>query len=151
MRLKRYLRERHYWGTAGAGAVVYCDATKRVLALKRSQAVDQGGQWTIVVGGAIDSNEDPKIAAKREVFEETQYKGPIKKIDIINKFSDIDEYTQNEFTYHTFKFTIPYEFEPRFNWENDDYYWWDGKERIPGKLHFGARDILKKAKGKIFK
>lgn len=150
MRFRQYLKEVSYWGTAGAGAVLYCDKTKRVLILLRSKTVDQGGTWTIVTGGAIDSNENPLNAAKREVFEELQYRGPIKKTKLINIFSDIDDLTGNEFKYYTFKFIVPEEFKPRFNWENDDYFWWDGRERIPGRLHFGTKDILKKAKGKIF-
>lgn len=144
MNFKTFM-ERNYWGTSGAGAVIHCSKTNRVLALLRSRAVYEGGTWTIVAGGKIDPiDASPKAAAQREVEEELEYHGTINSISLINTFQDED------FQYSTFKFSVPEEFTPKLGWETDDFLWWDGEKDIPGKWHFGAKDVLKNARHKIF-
>lgn len=124
-----------FWGKKGAGCLLFSKSTKRFLIGKRSPYVEQPDTWG-TWGGAIDSNLSPKDAVKKEVYEETGYKGNLDLIDIY-VFKD----PNSEFRYYNFIGVIDKEFEPTLNWESSDYAWVEyGK--WPSPLHFGLKAIL---------
>ncbi len=43
------------------------------------------------------------------------------------------------------------EFTPRLNWEHRSAFWWNGKEKIKGKLHSGTTRLLAKYRKRIFR
>jgi 8-oxo-dGTP pyrophosphatase MutT (NUDIX family) len=150
MRLISFINERSYWGTSGAGAIIQAKETGNILVLRRSRHVNEPNTLSIVASGAIDSGERPLQAAIREMKEELKYEGEILSRKLIDVFTDIDElgYT---FKFYTFKFVIPKEFEPTLNWETDKFFWWNGKDKLNGKFHFGTERLLKNKRGVIFK
>lgn len=59
------LRERH------AARVLILDETGRVLLVKAHDADKPERQWWFSIGGGIEPGETPRVAAARELFEET--------------------------------------------------------------------------------
>jgi len=126
------------WVDQGAGAIIVCKDTNRILLPLRSEWVLEPNTWG-TWGGAVDRDEAPVEAAIRELEEETGYDGKI--IDT----SLIYTYDSGDFKYHTFAVVVPKEFEPELNWETEEAKWVDfGKWPTP--LHFGLEEVLKNAK-----
>ena len=123
----------HFWGKKGAGVLVYCSATRRFLLGRRSAKVNEPGTWGLF-GGAIDSQESTNRAAMRELEEEIGYRGEVilRTIDIFRK---------DNFSYQNFLGTVPEEFRPKLDWENDKAGWFSF-ENFPQPLHFGLKRIL---------
>ena len=63
---RKALSDTGFWGKQGAGCIILCRSTKRFLLPLRSSYVREPNTWG-VWGGAIDSDEDPQIAAEREL------------------------------------------------------------------------------------
>lgn len=145
--------EGNYFGDSGAGAIIQAKDTGRILVVRRSSRVNEPLTYSIVLSGKIDAEEDPYAAAKREVKEETGYTGKILKSYIIDVFTDENDNEQwsEIFTFTTYKFVVPHEFDPKINWETQSVFWWDGKRDIKGQLHFGTKSLLKKYYNKIFR
>ena len=93
------------------------------------------------MGGAIDSDEIPKEAAKREVQEEAGYDGETEMIPL-------SVFEKGTFKYHNFLAIVDEEFEPKLNWETQDYKWVDFGD-WPQPLHFGLQSLLAKDSQKI--
>ena len=134
-----------FWGKQGAGCIILAKSTKRILLPHRSRSVQEQNTWG-VWGGAIDSDEIPKEAAKREVQEEAGYDGiaemiPLSVFEKENKDGTI-------FNYHNFLAIIDKEFVPKLNWETQDYKWVDFGD-WPQPLHFGLQSLLTKDSQKI--
>lgn len=134
------LRKTGFWGKQGAGSIVLAKKTGRLLFPHRSGAVEQPNTWG-VWGGAIDSEEDPKEAAKRELQEEAGYHGNITIIPL-------SVFQKNSFKYHNFLAIVEEEFQPKLNWETQDYIW-TNLEELPSPLHFGVEWLLSRDKDKI--
>lgn len=151
---KQYLKEVEYddrlgqknikgfWGTAGAGILPIAKDTGRIMLGLRSQAVDQPGEWG-TIGGAIDAKEDPATAAKREMEEETKYKG---KVDLKKAYV----FKKSGFKFHNFIGIVPKEFEGRPDWETDRFNWFSIDD-LPNNLHFGVTGLLKNSAALIKK
>ena len=131
---KKTLLEVDFWGKAGAGALIFCASTKRFLVALRSDAVREPNTWGIW-GGAIDPNELPEHAVRRELEEETGYTGQVQLLPLVI-------YKEGTFKYHNYLATVPAEFTPRLNWETDDFKWVKLNE-FPAPLHFGLVFLLK--------
>jgi len=129
----RALQTTGFWGRQGAGAIVLSRATGRILLPFRSGAVEQPHTWG-VWGGAIDSDEDPEDAARREVSEETGYSGHIEMHPLV-------VFTKGKFQYHNFLAIVDDEFTPSLNWETEDAGWFTFGD-WPSPLHFGLGYLL---------
>lgn len=141
-RIDRLLEE--YWGKAGAGVLPIAKDTGRVLVPLRSRYVNEPNTFG-VWGGAVDPGESPKAAAKREFAEETGYRGTMKMVPAYT-FKDGD------FSYHNFIGLLDSEFEPRLDWENDDYKWLTFDELLKLRpKHFGLEGLIKNSKALIRK
>lgn len=128
------LRKTGFWGSAGAGCIVLCKETKRLLIPLRSDMVMEPGTWG-TWGGAIDSQESPKEAVMRELREECGYNGEAKVIPL-HVFKH-----NSGFRYFNFLAIVDEEFTPRLNWETDKAEWFDIDE-LPTPLHFGLKGIF---------
>jgi len=133
-----------FWGKQGAGCIILAKSTKRILLPHRSRSVQEPNTWG-VWGGAIDSDEIPKEAAKREVQEEAGYDGNTEMISL-------SVFEKGTFKYHNFLAIIDEEFEPKLNnehaWETQGYKWVDFGD-WPQPLHFGLQSLLTKDSQKI--
>lgn len=134
------LRQTGFWGKQGAGSIVLAKDTGRLLIPHRSRYVQEPNTWG-VWGGAIDSEEDPEEAAKRELEEEAGYQGDIEMIPL-------SVFSKNSFRYYNFLAIIDEEFEPQLNWETQGYKW-TSLDNLPSPLHFGLQWLISQDKDKI--
>ena len=124
-----------FWGRAGAGVLFKARDTGRILFAHRSQHVEQPGTWG-TWGGAIDEGENPVAAAMREAQEEAGIS--VDRSDVIPLYIFKHE---SGFRYFNFMVLVDSEFDPRLNWETQDYAWVE-PGKWPQPLHFGAQDLL---------
>lgn len=129
-----------FWGTEGAGALLVARGTGRVFLVLRSAKVRNPGTWGLP-GGAMEKGESPKVAAARELMEETGYTGPL-------DLRPAHVFREGDFTYHNFVGLVEGEFEPGLNWESSDAGWFD-LDALPGPLHFGVVEMLQSSRGII--
>ena len=129
-----------FWGAQGAGAIVMARTTKRFLLPFRSGSVEQPHTWG-VWGGAIDRDEDPEDAARREVEEEAGYSGHVEMHPLV-------VFQKGTFKYHNFLAVVDDEFEPRLNWESEDAEWFTFGD-WPSPLHFGLSYLLQHSGGTL--
>jgi 8-oxo-dGTP pyrophosphatase MutT (NUDIX family) len=135
--------EREYWGSCGAGIVVFSKSTRRFLVGFRSGEVMEGHTWG-GFGGKLDIDEvneqTIQDAAIREMQEETEFNG---QIELIKGYVFSDG---GKFEYHNYIGVIEEEFEPTLNWENDKAKWLTYEEllRLKNK-HFGLAKFLRES------
>lgn len=129
-----------FWGDQGAGVFVICTSTKRILVAMRSEFVNEPNTWGII-GGAIDEGETPEQGAKRELVEETGYKGIFELIPAY-----IYEAPNHTFQYHNFIGIIPKEFKANCDWETSHTEWMTLEELLKAEpKHFGLELLLKES------
>lgn len=136
------LKTTGFWGKQGAGSIVLAKNTGRILLPHRSQYVQEPNTWG-VWGGAIDNNEDPQEAAKRELEEEAGYHGNISMIPL-------SVFQKGSFKYYNFLAIVEDEFAPNLNWETQGYKWVT-LDDLPKPLHFGLQYLLSQDLHKIQK
>lgn len=131
-----------FWGKQGAGCIILAKSTGRILLPHRSIHVQEPNTWG-VWGGAIDSDEDPRSAARREAEEEAGYSGSIQMIPL-------SVFSKGDFRYHNFLAIVEDEFQPRLNWETQGFVW-TTLDDLPSPLHFGLKYVLSQDSAKIRK
>ncbi len=111
-----YIQEKVY-ALIGQKAVVV-DSSNRILVLQRSDKSGAGGKWSLP-GGALEKNEEPFPAIKREILEETQL-----------SISDIQPFYLRTYTTEENDFVLIVGYKCKassekvvLNWEHDDYRW----------------------------
>lgn len=127
-----------FWGSKGAGCLIFAKSTGKFLIAFRSRFVNEGESWGIF-GGKVDRFEDSLMqAAKREFEEETGYSG---NIDLIELYKFRTE--SGSFEYQNYLGIIDKEFDPVLDWENEDWKWLtlDELMNIEPK-HFGLTALL---------
>ena len=132
----RTLAQTGFWGKQGAGAIFLARDTGRLLIAHRSRSVEQPGTWG-TWGGAIDDpeGETPKDAVKREVAEESGYRG---RFDLIPLYV----FQKGAFKFHNFLVIVDCEFTPKLDWENQGYRWVEYGD-WPKPMHFGLASLIK--------
>ena len=152
MKFKNYINEKRYYGNQAVGVIIKSLNTGRILVVKRAFSIWEGGSYSITISGKIDTGETAKEAAYREIEEELKYKGDL-NLNLLDVFKDSNNnpHFQNNFTFFTYTGVVKEEFKPKLNWETINYFWWNGKDKINGKLHTGTLRLLKKYKKRLFK
>jgi predicted chitinase/8-oxo-dGTP pyrophosphatase MutT (NUDIX family)/uncharacterized ParB-like nuclease family protein/FMN phosphatase YigB (HAD superfamily) len=123
-----------FWGKQGAGCIIMAKDTGRICLPYRSAHVQEPNTWG-TWGGAIDGNEDPAVAAKREVQEEAGYDGPVKMVPLL-----LFKHSSG-FRYFNFLALVEREFTPQLNWETQTFDWVQFGE-WPAPLHPGLKSLL---------
>lgn len=138
------------WGNKGAGVLVICKNSKRILMQMRSQHVNEPSTWG-VIGGAISGvpgekdSEDAQSGAEKELREETGYKGSLKLFPAYL-------FQKSNFSYQNFIGIVPEEFEPNIpeehKWETAFMKWMTFDEMLAekDKFHFGLKALLNDSK-----
>lgn len=122
-----------FWGTEGAGCVPYAEDTGRICLQKRSSGVNEPNTWG-VFGGAMDDDESPLAAVRRELEEETGYGGKV-------RFEKLHVFSKADFRFHNFLAIVPRQFAPKHSWESSGHAWVT-LDDLPSPLHFGVKSLL---------
>lgn len=144
--LVHHLDGTNTWGLGGAGLLILSPVNQEVLLFKRSGKVHDPSYWGIT-GGARnivdDVLEESLITAVVESREEMGYlpNGKIRR----------DPYVYSKqitkFTYETYILEIDDVekelFEPKLNWEHDDYGWFEIDKLSELDVHPGVLWVLK--------
>lgn len=136
-----------FWGDEGAGVLIICPKTKRILMQLRGEFVNEPNTWG-VIGGAIsgipgESSNNPMAGAEKEVREELGYTGSLKLFRAYKYVSP-----KGNFKYHNFIGLVPEEFElnpsEEHKWETGFIQWMTFKEMMKQKnnFHFGLKALL---------
>lgn len=131
---REQLKKTGFWGHRGAGCLFQALDSGKICIAHRSDYVEQPGTWG-TWGGAIDGNESPETAARREVREEAGYNGKMKLLPMyVFKHS-------SGFTYYNFLALVDSEFTPKLDWESQGYAWVEYGD-WPTPLHPGLKLLL---------
>lgn len=128
------MAETGYWGRQGAGLLFIARDTGRWLFPHRSPFVLEPNTWG-VWGGAVDGDEDPRVAACREAEEECGYMADPETLIHLYTYEDGD------FRYFNYAAVVDHEFEPHLNWESQGYRWVKFGE-WPEPLHPGTAEMI---------
>jgi 8-oxo-dGTP pyrophosphatase MutT (NUDIX family) len=154
--------EKGYWVGAGGGAsgiLPICTTTGRIALAWRSPHVASGDCWG-TIGGAIQPKMSPGDSAKKELAEETGYRGDMRLIPAF-------VFTDGSFKYHNFLGLVPTEFSLNpmaggghgleFSDETDALEWftWDELQELleqsHGDFHPGLVTLLQNSGDQIQK
>lgn len=122
-------------GRSAAGITCVADTTGRIFLTRRSPLVTDPGLWSCPAG-RIDRGEAPVEAAIRELAEEAGFCGPM----AIHAHY-IDRGGREPF--HHFVASVPSQFRPRLNWENDAAAW-ALLDALPAPMHPGMKEVLRR-------
>ena len=123
------MRAQEFTEPGAAGIVLYAEDTGRWGLQQRSDSVNDPGLWA-AWGGGREPGESLEQCARRELVEESGYRGPVR----------LEPLAKNA-KYVTFIGVVPHEFEPAPNDEWKDYCWTElGK--WPGPMHPGTAAAL---------
>lgn len=124
-----------------AGGILLFSKDGKVLLNKRGGEVPHPG--TIgTIGGHLTKGEQPLLGAKREFYEEANYKGPFDNITLLHT-----QRSEN-FTYYTFIASTDqtdYDFEPLEDFAHEiEWNKWLNLDDVIGSknLHPGLRELL---------
>lgn len=111
----------------------------RLLLLRRSPELADGGTWS-VPGGALEPGEEPLEAALREAREEM---GSVPGAGEIGRHrADMGRYVYWTFAAIADEDEVS-DWEPRLNWENVDWGWFDPSE-MPEPLHPNVDEAVRR-------
>ena len=123
------MRAKEFTEPSAAGCILYAEDTGRWGLQQRSDSVDDPGLWA-AWGGGREPGETLEQTARRELAEESGYRGPI----------TLEPLARNA-KYVTFVGIVPHEFEPRPCDEWKDYCWVE-LGRWPTPMHPGVAAAL---------
>lgn len=129
-----------FWGDMGAGILPICTETGRILLAMRSPDVNEPNTWGII-GGALEEGEtDPLESAKRELKEESGYKGHFEVVP-----SYVYESPNKTFKYYNYIGLLEKEFKPKLDWETAYTEWMTLEQFMEAKpKHFGLKALIEK-------
>ena len=124
------MRAHEFADQGAAGVVLYAEDTGRYGLQQRSNSINDGGLWA-AWGGGREPGETLEECARRELMEESGYRGPI----------ELQRLGANS-RYVTFLGTVPHEFKPRPDPEWQDFCWVEAGD-WPSPMHPGVAAALK--------
>lgn len=114
-----------------AGGIFYSQDTKKFLIARRADGRLGWAGW----GGKLEYRETPEDTLRREVQEETSYKGPM-------TLQLVYTYKNPSLTYFNYLITVPKQFTPHLDQENLEYRWVSSLYDLPYPLHSGFEQAL---------
>jgi 8-oxo-dGTP pyrophosphatase MutT (NUDIX family) len=130
--------EHVYWGSKGAGAIIYSTVEQKFLFGLRSDGVMEPGTVG-VFGGRIEEGDSVRETVENEIMEETGYFYPPSKLIPLVVYRD------NNFEYFNHIAIIDQDFEPELNWEHDGLMWMSLDQVMamqPDERHYGLNVVL---------
>ena len=126
----------------GAGALVYCKATSKILLALRSNNGDAANTWCCF-GGGVERGETIEQGIVREFKEEfgVALSAPLYPLHV-NVLCDEDG--TPIFTYHNYLAIVEKPFSGTLNDEHTDWGWFSGRD-LPQPLHPEFRKALASA------
>jgi 8-oxo-dGTP pyrophosphatase MutT (NUDIX family) len=125
-----------------AGILLMARSSERVLMLQRSDECSEPGRWALP-GGKIEEGESPRVAAVRELEEETGYDGQLTVLK-----EPIFVYRGDDLEFSTYFAYVEREFSVSLNWESEDGDWFFLRV-LPQPLHFGMVALMRHGKKKL--
>ena len=129
------------WGSSASGMLF--TTGEKILLLKRSASVEDGGVWGIPGGAIPVTVEGEKKDAKESALDESKEEmGRLPSgFKVVGKVA----FKKGAFVFYTFIAKVQNDsFKPTLNWESDDYKWVDVEELERLRLHPGVRYVLNK-------
>lgn len=127
----------------GAGALIYCKDTSKLLMALRSEYCDAPNTWCCF-GGGVERGESIEQGIRREFREEFG-------VDLACHLYPLhvsvlcDEYGNPMFTYHNYLGIVDKPFKGRLNSEHSDWGWFSGRD-LPNPLHPEFKKALASAR-----
>lgn len=125
-----------------AGALIFAADTGNLLLQHRDKTSMEPLTWG-QFGGSLEGTETREQGLKREIWEETGYRGPMKLIFIMDSGNPADD-----FHYYNYIAIVPHQFVPKTNEESAGYKWFNPKMQWPQPLHPGMKKMLANPKAK---
>jgi 8-oxo-dGTP pyrophosphatase MutT (NUDIX family) len=119
----------------GAGFILICPSTKRILLALRNEGEPMWANF----GGSVEKGETPLQCAIREISEEAGFIETQHFRMTSKKPIDISKYIN--FTYRCYLGVMSHEKEPTLNYEHSEFRWFT-LDDIPENKHFGLKRIL---------
>lgn len=136
---KSAMEETGFWGEEGAGCIIMAKSSGRILLGLRSKDVQEPHTWG-GWGGAIDQGLTAEQAVRKEVSQETEYRG---NLDLHPLY--VFNAPGGDFRYSNYLALIDEEFTPRLDWETDEAEWFEFGD-WPKPLHFGLKALFNDTK-----
>jgi 8-oxo-dGTP pyrophosphatase MutT (NUDIX family) len=126
-----------FWGRSAAGSILVSKSTGRFCLAHRSSEVNEPNTWGLW-GGAMNGQELPEVAARRELVEEAGFKGDLTLIPL-SLFQH-----PSGFRYYNFIALVDKEFAPKIDWETQGFRWFSPHNPLswPQPLHPGLGALL---------
>ena len=109
-----------------AAGVLFVTPDDRVLLMRRTDAGDHDGEWSIPAG-KVEDGETPAEAAAREAEEETGHRVDPEELE------EWARRTHGGLSFTTFRVRVDEPFDVRLNGEHDDWMWADRRGLAAGK------------------
>ena len=123
----------------GAGVIVICTSTKRILLGKRGLLGSNPETWAPFGGMVDDTDTSENMAARRELHEEA---GLFLAEDQVSNLPVYVNYGSNGFRFFTFAAFLNYEPQVTINEESSGYAWFRINEIGDLPLHPGFKELV---------
>lgn len=127
-------------GKQGAGVIVFCTKTRRILLGKRGQDCGNPSTWA-PFGGMVDPGEDPFTAAFRELSEEAGITVDPSTHPGVTDLLYTDTGNEDGFEFFTYGLVLEEEVVPQLNAESSGFVWC-GTHELPVPQHPGVQKMF---------
>lgn len=128
-------------GKKGAGILVICASTKRILLGKRGRDCANPETWA-PFGGMVEDGETELEGAVRENYEEAGLQISMQDPALIRDVLYVNKAPASGFEFHTFAYLSDFEPEIRINNESSGFAWWALRHLRGAYLHPGFRELI---------
>lgn len=128
----------------GAGIIVVCTSTRRILMSKRGLICAYPEYWA-PFGGMVEEGEDSLTAGLRELYEEAGIRIDLDDPQLVTDPWYVNQ-ARNGFKFYSFVYASNIEPVVTLNAESSGYAWFKGSE-LPHPMHPGFEELLRSPQG----